>query len=109
MNRDAGGDFIYLLYKTDSNADDINYGFITDFYIKQGACRAHFVVPTTKSGARAMTHVVANYGDDETTEITPVNNANSDDAWYSLDSRRLSGQPTKRGVYIHNNKKVVIK
>jgi hypothetical protein len=30
-------------------------------------------------------------------------------AWYSLDGRKLSGKPTKSGVYIHNGKKVVIK
>jgi hypothetical protein len=31
------------------------------------------------------------------------------DAWYSLDGRRLNGQPTKKGMYIHNGKTVVIK
>ena len=30
-------------------------------------------------------------------------------AWYSLDGRRLSGKPTKGGLYIYGNKKVVIK
>lgn len=29
-----------------------------------------------------------------------------DDAWYSLDGRRLSGEPTKKGVYIYKGKKV---
>ena len=29
--------------------------------------------------------------------------------WYTLDGRRLSGKPTKRGIYIVNGKKVVIK
>ena len=29
--------------------------------------------------------------------------------WYTLDGRRLSGPPTKAGLYIHNNRKVVIK
>ena len=31
------------------------------------------------------------------------------DSWYSLDGRRLPGKPTKKGVYIVNGKKVVIK
>lgn len=32
-----GSDYIYLLYKTESSADNVNYGdYITDFYIKQG-------------------------------------------------------------------------
>ena len=31
------------------------------------------------------------------------------DAWYSLDGRRLSGEPSVKGVYINNGRKVVIK
>ena len=31
------------------------------------------------------------------------------DAWYSLDGRRLSGEPSMKGVYINNGRKVVIK
>ena len=29
--------------------------------------------------------------------------------WYTLDGRRLSGKPTKKGIYINNSMKVVIK
>ena len=29
--------------------------------------------------------------------------------WYSLDGRRLNGQPTRKGIYIHHGKKTVIK
>jgi len=28
------------------------------------------------------------------------------DAWYSLDGRKLSGKPTKKGIYIYKGKKV---
>ncbi len=31
------------------------------------------------------------------------------DAWFDLNSRRLSGKPTARGIYINNGRKVVIK
>ena len=31
------------------------------------------------------------------------------DKWYTLDGRRLSGKPTKKGLYINNGNKVVIK
>ena len=31
------------------------------------------------------------------------------DEWYSLDGRRLSGKPTKSGLYINNGRKVIIK
>ena len=32
-----------------------------------------------------------------------------DDAWYSLDGRRLGSKPTTKGIYINNGKMVVIK
>ena len=31
-----------------------------------------------------------------------------DDAWYSIDGRKLPGKPTKKGIYIHNGKKVAL-
>ena len=30
-------------------------------------------------------------------------------AWYTLDGRRLTGQPAQRGVYVRNGQKIVIK
>lgn len=30
------------------------------------------------------------------------------DVWYTLDGRKLDGKPTKKGLYIHNGKKLVI-
>ena len=29
--------------------------------------------------------------------------------WYALDGRRLTSKPTRKGVYLHNGKKIVIK
>ena len=31
------------------------------------------------------------------------------DAWYTLDGRRMEGKPSTKGIYISNNKKVIIK
>lgn len=33
----------------------------------------------------------------------------TDAAWYTLDGRRLTGQPTAKGIYIHNGKKLLVK
>jgi hypothetical protein len=33
LNADAGGDYIYLLYKIESSSNNLNWGYITDFYI----------------------------------------------------------------------------
>ena len=34
LNAGAGGDYIYLLYKTENNTDGYNYGYITGFYLQ---------------------------------------------------------------------------
>ena len=65
------------------------------------ACRAVLHLPATPQYAppTALDIVV---GDDSTVD--------SDlDEWYDLGGRRLDARPTEKGVYIHNNKKIVIK
>ena len=47
---------------------------------------------------------------DETTKITNTNLTNiTNGDWYDLNGRKLQGMPTKKGVYILNGKKVVVK
>jgi hypothetical protein len=41
--------------------------------------------------------------------ITATQASAAPDAWHALDGRRLAGKPTRKGLYIHNGKKVVIK
>ncbi len=33
----------------------------------------------------------------------------SQHGWYTIDGRRLNGKPSRRGIYIHNNQKIVIR
>jgi hypothetical protein len=82
-----------------------------------GSCRAVFKLngitagdPSLSAGIRG---IMLNF-DDETTGIQEVIGVNevgevSDDSWYSLDGRRLSGRPTAKGLYIVNGKKMFIK
>ena len=66
-----------------------------------------------QAGVRAF---VLNFGDDEATGIVSAE-ANSSlftlhsslSEWYTLDGRRLDGQPTAKGLYIHGGRKVVVK
>ena len=58
--------------------------------------------------ARSLTMVF----DDEATGIKTTNYTNFtnyDDAWYTLDGRRLQGKPAKSGIYVNNGRKVAIK
>ena len=66
------------------------------------AFRGYFHVNLgTNATVRAF---VLNFGDGETTGIISTTNyTNSDDAWYDLSGRKLSGKPTKKGVYIVKN------
>ena len=56
--------------------------------------------------------IILNFGDD-TTGIAETSSfqsqAPNQKSWFSLDGRRLNGQPTAKGVYINNGKKMVIK
>ena len=79
---------------------------------KDGGIGAHRcwlnVTKSTTNGARMLG---INTGGEntgiETTYFT--NSANSSGAWYGLDGRKLDKQPTKKGLYIYNGKKHVIK
>ena len=54
---------------------------------------------------------VLNFGDEEMgiREIsTPSNSSNSSNLWFTLDGRRLNGQPTQSGIFIHGGKKVIL-
>ena len=75
-----------------------------------GACRAYFHVDSeVQSKVRAF---VLNFDEDEATGILSTTDdtdfTDSDDAWYDLSGRKLSGKPSQRGVYIRGGRKVAI-
>ena len=60
--------------------------------------------------SRITVRLVSSNG--ETTGIGELDTATGEismDGWWTLDGVRLSGKPTKKGLYINNGKKVVIK
>ena len=71
--------------------------------IEIGANKAWLSIPT--STARSISIVF----DDATGIDSMVNGQWSMDTWYDLNGRKLNGMPTKKGVYIMNGKKVVVK
>ena len=93
-----------------------------DFTLK--SFRGYFLLmagdePAIESLARSI-NIVSNIDDDnETTGIvdnkheTITNNHSLFESvakhWYTLDGRKLDGKPTKKGLYIHNGNKLVIK
>ena len=73
------------------------------------ACRAYFQLTDPNTTVRSF---VLNFGDDETgiRDAERLNDKGQmiNDNWYTLDGRKLDGQPTKRGLYIHGGRTVVI-
>ena len=75
--------------------------------LEVGPNKAWLEVPTGDfaAGARAINLVFG-----ETTKITTTNLTNiTNGDWYDLNGRKLQGIPTKKGIYIMNGRKVVVK
>ena len=73
-----------------------------------GACRAHFEL----SDGAGVREFKLNFGEGETTAVanSQLSTLHSQlSEWYTIDGRKVSGKPTKKGMYIHNGNKVVIK
>ena len=74
--------------------------------IEVGPNKAWLSVNTGVPSARAITLVF----DDETTKIANTNLTNiTNGNWYDLNGRKLDKMPTKKGVYLFNGRKVVVK
>ena len=43
------------------------------------------------------------------TNISTVNRPTKENEWFTLDGRKLNGTPTKKGIYVNNGKKVLVK
>ncbi|MBR1520243.1 MAG: hypothetical protein IJ635_03290 [Bacteroidaceae bacterium] len=83
-----------------------------------GSCRAYFqlngiTAGDPGSGAPVRTFVLHFGDEDEATGIISISKESKSqgvaDGWYTLDGRRLQGQPSQRGIYINNGRKIVIK
>ncbi len=73
--------------------------------ISAGANKAWLEIPASANGARQLKIVFA----DATTSIHNAQFTIDNGDWFDLNGRKLDKMPTKKGVYIQNGKKVVIK
>lgn len=72
--------------------------------------QSNLVMGDLAAGVRS---IELNFGED-TTGLEELKNGRMEewktsDSWYTLDGKKLQGQPTKKGVFIVNGRKVVIK
>lgn len=73
---------------------------------KLKATRAYFILPTGSGQAQSFSFRFENGG------LTGISEASTDSrhdgSWYTIEGRRIA-QPTEKGIYIHGNRKVVVK
>ena len=78
-----------------------------------GAQRAYFQLNGLEAGEaeNSIKSFVLNFGDEESTAVEMVNSksVNNKSDWYDLSGRKLNGQPTQKGIYVNNGKKIAIK
>jgi len=75
-----------------------------------GACRAYFKIGEDGEEARLLTGFNLNFGDGETSGIITTDFTDRTDAtWFTIDGKKLDKAPTRKGLYIRNGHKVVIK
>ena len=109
--------------KTLTASDDYDYfgcngeAFVSlDLPAEVAAHRCWLALPKSSgnggspSGTRSLTIGFGGDGDGTTgvREIKEVREV-TDDTWYTLEGMKLSGKPQKKGIYIMNGKKVIIK
>jgi hypothetical protein len=73
--------------------------------ISAGANKAWLEIPASANGARQLKIVFA----DATTSIHNAQFTIDNGDWFDLNGRKLDKMPTKKGIYIQNGKKVVVK
>ena len=115
----TGGD---VYYKLSYNASGENLGWYWGAdggaAFTSAAHKAWLALPASMPAPARGYFGLPGDGDDNTTGIADCKSAAHDsgiansleqEAWYSIDGRRLSGKPSAKGVYIHNGRKEVIR
>ena len=78
--------------------------------IEVGANKCWLHIASQPAGARGNTRSIT--GGNGTTGIESIHNSQStldNEGWYDLNGRKLQSAPNRKGIYIHNGKKVVMK
>ena len=83
-----------------------NDEFVLSSAATVSASHAYLSATKVPAGARNMIIVIGG----DATGIKPIMHVSvEDDTWYTIDGRRLSRKPAAKGLYIHHDKKFVIK
>ena len=76
--------------------------------IEVGANKCWLHIASQHAAARAVTRSIV--GGNGTTGIDAIENVTIDnEGWYDMQGRKLQAKPNRKGIYIHNGKKVVVR
>ena len=76
--------------------------------IEVGANKCWLHIASQPAAARAVTRSIV--GGNGTTGIDAIENVTIDnEGWYDMQGRKLQAKPNRKGIYIHNGKKVVVR
>ena len=119
FTKDAAGNEYHGVYENMELKEDGYWYLSGGNFWNAGAYYRTYGVPVSISAlggyvyavAGAAARIFVEEADGSTTSINAVTGetTNSADSWYSVDGMKLNAQPTQKGVYINNGKKVVIK
>ena len=74
-----------------------------------GSCRSYFLLSSSNNEVN-QARILLNFGDGEVTAIENINRETiTNNQYYDLQGRKLDGQPTQKGLYIVNGKKMIVK
>ena len=92
-------------YYTYYGAEEPGSMFISNY---RGACPFEGMLVVNKSHGNSPYFTIS-FAKGNITGIQEFVSANSKDVWYTLNGRKLQNRPTQKGIYIHNDQKVVIR
>jgi surface protein len=101
---------------TSANSDILYLGAGNTLYYPSSdmtinAFRSYFELNLPSS--QQVKSFVLNFGDEEAASIKTISESSDhskcSDTYFTLDGRRMLEKPTQKGMYIHNNRKVLIK